>query len=58
MQKVLGALNSEMTTAVTGALGESVKKLQESVKSAEDALKKGDTTGIEKLGEGLKGIMQ
>ncbi|MFV0347483.1 MAG: hypothetical protein ACK5JO_02775 [Halodesulfovibrio sp.] len=58
MQKVLGALNGEMTTAVTEALGASVKKLQESVKSASDALKQGDTTGIEKLGEGLKGIMQ
>ncbi|UZP65993.1 hypothetical protein N1030_10190 [Desulfovibrio mangrovi] len=58
MQKVLGTLNGEMTTAVTGALGESVKKLQESVKGATDALKEGDASGLQKLGEGLKGIMQ
>jgi len=58
MQKILGALNGEMTSAVTKALGESVKKLQESVKSASDALKQGDGSGIEKIGEGLKGIMQ
>lgn len=58
MQQVLGELNVSVSKAVTGALGDITKKLEEDVKGAADALQKGDTSGVEKLGEGLKKMFE
>lgn len=58
MQQIMGELNGSISTAVAGALGDVAKKLQESVKSATDALKNGDTGAADKLGTNLKKMFE
>lgn len=58
MQKVLTELNNSISTQVSGAIKDVTKKLEEGMKSATDALKNGDTSGVEEMGKGLKKLFE
>lgn len=58
VQQILDTLSGQMNVAVSGALQDSLKQMQDAAKGAADALKDGQSNVLDKAGSGLKKIFE